>query len=253
MSVTATHGDQLKLPVYLIYREDFPERFDEFKSSIEAYIDVKISFQANEDIPVLKDYWILQHIVSDLPYCIENNTRIQQAIDIRLDQFLSFFKTDDSIVSTIFKQKVLSLTTQSLAVNRITPKELQIVKFPWANVPKHKKGFFPMESNEDLQVIRAERTQGSIGILLTAMYEAGFLTQHQAKDLYPILSLLTGYSSKGWINSFALKLPTLIKRGYEVSETDIETVQKFLSETQASIQEIREKLGKSRRRKNIKG
>jgi len=237
-----------RLKVFNISREDFPDNFDEYKGVTDYYIHAQTE-QFNQN-PKLTDFWIISDMVTGLPYYLEKpDDQILKLFDQRIQSILSNLKIGDTLIDQQFISRLNELTKSLPISTKLTSKEVELAGLPWGVMPvaKTSKRNFSIQLDESDKMAKVSR--GSIGIIFTAMFQAGFTRDEKLNYYYPILTMVTGHSQGGWNKAIAKDLQTLIKRGDDISKLDLENVKSFLSDTLKTIEAIDAALPKSRRKK----
>lgn len=244
MSTSKSTNNTQILPT--ISRKDFPDEFDEFKGVTDYYLHVRIEF-LKTDHPV-PEFWAISDLVTGVPYYLENESdHILKHFDQRIHNILSKLEIQDSVLGQLLSKRLQDLTSSILKRRRLTSKDVDFADLPWGIMPCPKKtnGIQPIQSDSSGKM--ADMSRGSIGLVFTAMLQAGFTKDKKPTYYYPLLTMMTGHSPGGWNKAIAKDLPTLIKRGDDISKLDLENVKNFLSETLKSIEGIKPGVRKSRR------
>lgn len=246
MASNSSTSKSLVLPT--IYREDFPDKFDEFKSITEYYIQVRV--ESLDGRPKLTDYWTILDLITGLPYFVDrDNDLILRLFDKRIQAILGELKIADTLPERVLFMRLSELIKSSPQEKRLKERDIDLVDLPWGFVPvsKASKGFRGVKLDDS--DVKASMSRGSIGLLFTALLQAGFTKDQKLGYYYPLLSAISGHSPNGWNKAVAKNLPTLMGRGEDISMNDIDHVSAFLTDTLRTIEEIKSQLPKNRRRK----
>src|SRR5688572_14676866 len=126
---------------YTINKQDFPEKFDEFKLVIDTYIEFSSPLSKN---PQLSDFWLFKHAVSEIPYYVDDSSYwLLDLIDKRAQALLAKIEHNDSIINILFKDRLITFLRSALIEKKILPTNIKFEDLPWGGeLPIHKEVIF---------------------------------------------------------------------------------------------------------------